>query len=190
MYKLVLLLMVGIGVSCNININLNFDPEKLERAMDSFLDDIGYGKKDKKQPTFRLFSFVDILILAQNIYTHEDESPLEKIKKEMKKNHQSLEKYYNNHIKGEALDGTIKIKNEKKVKDEKELKELRSLIEKQNSLRENFFKEFAKSNGKDTQEAVEQVKEVFIRKTIERAKENNWCIEEEDENNKVKWQCE
>lgn len=191
MGKMVLLLIALMGISCNININLNFDPEKLEKAMDSFLDDIGYSKKNKKMPTWKLFCFfIDIVTLKSEIYTQEKEDTLEKIKKEMKEIQSSLEKYYNNHLIGEALDSTIKIIDEKKIKDKEELKELKSLIERQNDLRNEFFREFARVNGKQTQEAIEQIKEAFVKKIMERAEENQWCREEKGEDEKIKWVCE
>jgi hypothetical protein len=188
MGRLIIVLLLLMAVSCSININLNFDPEKLERAMDSFLDDIGYGKKDKKLPTLKLYSLMDVILLSGFVYA-EEENPLEKIKNEMKDNHKFLEKYYENQVIGEALDGSIKIIASNKIEKEEELKKLKEVVGKQNSLRKRFFKEYAKEKGKDTEKAVEQVKEAFIKKTIERAKENNWCVEEKDENDNIVWSC-
>lgn len=191
MLKLAGIVIVIIGLGCSININLNFDPEKLEKAMDSFLDDIGYGKKDKKLPALRLFSMIELLydIVALNSMKGEEESELEKIKSELKKNHKALEKYYDAHIIGESLDGMIKIVNSKRIKDEGELNKLKKIIKEQNELRNKFYRAFARENGKESEKAVEQVKEAFIKKTIERAKENKWCVEEKDESDNIKWRC-
>lgn len=179
-------------MACSININLNFDPEKLEKAMDSFLDEIGYSKKDKKIPTLKLFSKVQeplyIRALSNSLFA-EEESELERIKKSIRENHKFLESYYENHTIGESLEGTIKIINEEKVKEKEEIKKLKETIKKQNELREKFYKEFAKENGKESEEAVKQVKEVFIKKTLERAEENKWCFEKKDKNDNIKWFC-
>ncbi len=203
MLKISAILIIVINVGCSININLNFDPEKLEKAMDSFLDDIGYTKQDKKTPTLKLFSktqnveykiqcILNILTLNTHISAQEvsqEETELQKIKKRIKEIHTSLKKYYDKQAIGEGLDGEIKIVNSKKLEDEKELEKLIALISEQNSLREKFYKEFAKENGQDTEEAIKQVKETFIKKTIERAKENKWCVEEKDEKDNIKWSC-
>lgn len=200
MLKLITILTVAISIGCSININLNFDPEKLEKAMDNFLDDIGYTKQNKKLPTLKLFSrthdikykllyILDIITLNNNISAAEEENELDKIKKRIKEIHISLAKYYDMQIIGEGLDGTIKIVTNKTIKDDKESKKLKTLISEQNGLRKKFYKEFAKENGRDSEEAINQVKDTFIKKTLERAKENKWCIEEKDENDNVNWNC-
>jgi uncharacterized protein YdbL (DUF1318 family) len=107
----------------------------------------------------------------------------------MKEVHKELKDYYEKKIIGEALTGEVKIVNPKKVKEEDELVKLKKLVKEINSLREEFYKEFAKEEGKDSEEAIAQVKKSFINKVISRAREAGWCVEEKDEEGKIQWNC-
>jgi uncharacterized protein len=167
-----------------VTINVYFPATEAERAADKIIDKVWGEETETQQPQ----SSLPLLYLALNLFLPEVQaqgfnldisSPaIQAIQNTMQQRHQQLEAYYDNGAIGLSMDGLIILREPNQIP-LRLRNEINKQINDENNDRLALYKEIAIANRQPQWE--NQIREVFSRRWIERAK-IGWWYQDADKN--------